>query len=419
MKGRTILATVFIAAAARIACAQADPVLVSNIVAVEAIRTGRTAPPVASRALAILHASIYDAVNGITRTHEPFFVSSAAPASASIEAAAVAAAYRALVVLFPDQRETFDNFRRTSLSRIPNGPHKEKGMTWGESVANQILAWRENDNADLVIPAPANSGPGSWVPTPPAFALYLLPQWGAVTPFAVPTNMFRPAGPPPLQSSEWAADYNEVKAYGGSSDSLRNPEQDSIAWFWADGAGTETPAGHWNQIAREVAVMFGNTLEQNARLFALLNVAMADAAICAWDAKYAFNFWRPITAIRNGDIDGNPATLPDPAWTPLIPTPPFPEYVSGHSTFSGAAAEVLRFFYGRDTVSFSIGSDLLPGVTRQFFSFSEAAAEAALSRLYGGIHFRSAIQDGLTAGLQIGEWTVTQTMQPKRNQSRR
>ena len=146
---------------------------------------------------------------------------------------------------------------------------------------------------------------------------------------------------------------------------------------------------------------------------------MADAAICAWDAKYAFHFWRPITAIRNGDTDDNSATLADSEWSPFIATPAFPEYVSGHSAFSGAAARVLTSFYGGDAVSFSIGSDFVADVKRQFHSFSEAAVEAAVSRLYGGIHFRSAIQDGLTAGLQIGEWTVTHTMETKQNRSRR
>lgn len=420
MKRRTLLACVFVCGAASSAGAQTDPVLASNVMAIDAIRTAGTPPPVASRALAILHASIYDAVNGIARTHEPFFVRSAGPASASLEAAAVSAAHRALVLLFPARSEAFDVFRQTWLSTIPNGPHKTTGIAWGELVANEIIAWRASDNADAAIPAPAYAGPGSWVPTPPSFASYLLPAWGGVTPFAMPSNaMFRPPGPPSLESAEWAADYNEVKAYGASVDSVRTSEQDLIALFWADGPGTETPPGHWNRIAREVAVTFGNTVEQNARLFALLNVAMADAAICAWDAKYAFHFWRPITAIRNGDTDDNSATLADSEWSPFIATPAFPEYVSGHSAFSGAAARVLTSFYGGDAVSFSIGSDFVADVKRQFHSFSEAAVEAAVSRLYGGIHFRSAIQDGLTAGLQIGEWTVTHTMETKQNRSRR
>jgi membrane-associated phospholipid phosphatase len=155
-------------------------------------------------------------------------------------------------------------------------------------------------------------------------------------------------------------------------------------------------------------------MQQNARLFALLNVAMADAAICAWDAKYHYNFWRPVTAIRMGNIDGNPETVPDPDWEPLIITPPFPDYISGHSTFSGAAAAVLSLFYRTPRLSFTTGTEsteLPPGTVRRFRGFLETAAEAALSRMYGGIHFRSANEDGLKSGLAIGGWTFTHTMQ--------
>jgi hypothetical protein len=278
---------------------------------------------------------------------------------------------------------------------------------------------RASDNSDAVVTPPAGGGPGAWVPTPPAFAAYLLPQWGWVAPFAMPAGAhFRPLGPPALDSVAYAEAYNEVKTLGGAA-SARTPEQSEIALFWADGAGTETPPGHWNSIAQTVAAERGNTMPQNARLFALLNVAMADAAICAWDAKYAFNFWRPVTAVRNGGADGNEATAADSTWTSFVVTPPFPDYVSGHSTFSGAAAKVLALFYGTDDIAFTTGSDFLPGVRRSFSRFSDAAAEAAISRLYGGIHYRFANQDGMAAGLEIGEWVVTQTMQPKGNRGRR
>ena len=184
-----------------------------------------------------------------------------------------------------------------------------------------------------------------------------------------------------------------------------------IALFWADGVGTETPPGHWNSIGQSIATAQGNTLEENARLFALLNIAMADAAICAWDAKYTFHFWRPVTAINFAEPGLN--------WMSFIVTPPFPEYVSGHSTFSGAAATVLPLFYSTEDMPFTTGSDFLPGVYRSFPTCLDAAEEAAVSRLYGGIHFRSANEDGLQAGISIGEWTDTHYLLPKNRRSRR
>jgi hypothetical protein len=398
----------------------ADTVTAWNSAALDSIRTNRTAPPIAARTLAILHIAMFDAVNGIARTHEPFFVESAVPASASREAAASAAAHRVLTALFPGDAAAFDELHQADRAAIPGSPHKARGLAWGAAVADRILVWRASDNSDALVSPPAGSGPGAWVPTPGVFAPYALPHWGFVAPFAMPAGThFRPSGPPALDTQQYADEYNEVKQWGAAAGSSRTAEHDQIAQFWADGAGTETPPGHWNSIARDVADRAGHTLEQNARLFALLNAAMADAAICAWDAKYRFNFWRPVTAIRNGDSDGNPLTAGDSAWGSFIATPPFPDYVSGHSTFSGAAARVLALFFGTDRVAFSSRSDFLPGVVRHFSSFSAAAAEAAISRLYGGIHYRSANQDGLTAGLQIGEWTFTNFLRPKDSRSRK
>lgn len=400
--------------------AHADVVTEWNTSALNAIRANKTPPPRASRALAMLHVSIYDAVNGIDRRHEAFLVPSDVPASASREAAASSAAHQVLVALFPTRAPDFDALHAAILAAISDGPQKDSGIAWGESVAAQVLAARANDGSEAVVDPPSGSGPGAWVPTPPAFAPYLLPQWAFVTPFTRPDiSQFRPAAPPDLPSDRYAVDYNEVKQLGAAVGSTRSPEQDLIALFWADGAGTETPPGHWNSIAQDVGAARGNTVEENARLFALLNVAMAEAAICAWDAKYAYNFWRPVTAIREGDADGNDATAGDPAWSSFIITPPFPDHVSGHSTFSGAASKVLALFYGTDDIAFTTGSDFLPGVLRHFDSFSAAASEAAISRLYGGIHFRSANDDGLASGLAVGEWTLTNYMQPKGNRSRK
>jgi len=391
--------------------AHADVVTEWNNASLDAIRDGHTPPPIASRSLAILHVSIYDAVNGIARTHEPYLVPSAVPASASREAAASAAAHQALVNLFPASTSSFDALHAAILAVIPDGPQKTAGIVWGEFVANQILAARANDRSDANVPPPGGSGPGVWVPTPPAFLPYLLPQWGFVMPFGMTSSsQFRPPGPPSLDSQRYAADYDEVKELGAAVGSTRTEDQTEIALFWADGAGTETPPGHWNSIAQTIATAQSNTLEENARLLALLNIAMADAATCAWDAKYTFHFWRPVTAIAFAEPELN--------WMSFIVTPPFPDYVSGHSTFSGAAATVLALFYGTDDLPLTTGSDFLPGVYRSFATCLDAAEEAAMSRLYGGIHFRSANEDGLQAGISIGEWTATHYLQPKGNRSR-
>jgi PAP2 superfamily len=392
--------------------ANGDVVTDWNTAALNAIRADRTSPPIASRSLAILHVSIYDSVNGIARTHEPYLVQSSAAASASREAAASAAAHKVLVNLFPAAVSSFDALHAAILAGIPNGPQKTAGIVWGEFVANQILAARANDGSNAIVPPPGGSGPGVWVSTPPAFAPYLLPQWGFVVPFGMSSSsQFRPPGPPSLDSEQYAADYNEVKELGAAVGSTRTQEQTQIALFWADGAGTETPPGHWNGIAQIIAAGQGNTLEENARLFALLNIAMADAAICAWDAKYTFHFWRPVTAINFAE--------PDLIWASFIVTPPFPDYVSGHSTFSGAAATVLALFYGTEDLPFTTGSDSLSGVYRSFPTCLDAAEEAAVSRLYGGIHFRSANEDGLQAGISIGEWTDNHYLQLKSNHSRK
>jgi hypothetical protein len=382
-----------------------------NNAALDAIRADRTAPPIASRSLAIVHVAIYDAVNGIARTNEPYLVPSAVPSSASRIAAASAAAHQALISLFPNHTSTFDAFHAAILAGIPNGPQKTNGITWGEFVATQILAARAIDGSNAIVQPPGGSGPGVWIPTPPAFLPYLLPQWGFVVPFGMTSSsQFRPPGPPLLDSQRYAADYEEVKQLGADVGSTRTEDQTEIALFWADGAGTETPPGHWNSIAQTIAASRGTTLEQNARLFALLNIAMADAAICSWDAKYTYHFWRPVTAIAFAEPQLN--------WMSFIVTPPFPDYTSGHSTFSAAAATVLPLFFGTEDLPFTTGSDFLPGVFRSFSTCQDAAEEAALSRIYGGIHFRSASEDGLQAGSSIGEWTFTNYLLPKGNHSR-
>jgi membrane-associated phospholipid phosphatase len=400
---------------ARAFAAHADIVTDWNEVALRAIKTDQTPPPLASRALAILHTAIYDAVNGITRSHEPYLVSDEPWGEASVEAAALAAGHFVLVQLYPAQQATFDAVYHNGLGATDDTPTQRAGIAWGESVANAILAVRANDGSAEVAAYVPGSRPGDWQPTPPAFAPALLPQWPRVKPWAMTSgSQFRPPGPPALASASYVLDFNLTKQFGSKDSRSRTAEQTASVFFWADGAGTVTPPGHWNVIAREVAAQWGNTMEQNARLFALLNIAEADAAILAWDCKYAYSFWRPITAIHAAARDGNSATNPDPAWTPLLVTPPFPEYISGHSTFSGAAATVLRVFFGADRIRFVTTSEDLPGVSRSYNSFWDAALEAGLSRILGGIHFMSANLQGLRCGARLGTYVMDHFLEERR-----
>jgi hypothetical protein len=302
-----------------------------------------------------------------------------------------------------------------SLATLPEGPNKDAGIEVGNRIADEMLAWRANDGAKIGVQYTPDTQPGDWQRTFPDFFPPLLPQWPNVTPFLMSSpSQFRPGPPPALNSAEYAAAVDDVMRLGALDSTERTQGQTEIALFWADGAGTSTPAGHWNQIAADVAIAKGSSFSENAQLFSQLNLAMADAGIACWDAKYAYNVWRPIDAIRKADTDGNDLTVADPEWTPLLRTPPFPTYTSGHSTFSGVAEVVLAIFFGSN-VSFTSRSDSHSGFTqrplatsqiftRSFTSFAEAAeaAEAASrSRIFGGIHFVFDSQSGLTVGRQI------------------
>jgi hypothetical protein len=392
----------------------ADVVIQWNNLLLDAFRTTSLNPPLASRALAIVHLAVYDAVNAIDRTHKPYLVSPVAPPKASIEAAAVGAAHRAMVSLFPGLSATFDAALTANLATIPDGPSENAGLALGRSVADQILAHRANDGSvNTLPPFLGGTDPGDWRPTPPANAPGLLPNYPNVTPFAMTSgSQFSPDGIPALDSAEYAAALNEVKDLGSATSATRTADQTAIALFWANGGGTSTPPGHLNRIAQIVAEARGTTLVQNARLFALLNLAEADAAISCWDTKFATNFWRPVTGIRLADTDGNDATAADPSWLPLIVTPPFPSYSSGHSTFSGAAQAVLTSFFGTDNVTFTLPSEN-PGVgDRTFTSFSQASLESANSRLYGGIHWSFDNIDGLAQGNALGAYVFANFLRP-------
>jgi hypothetical protein len=402
--------------------AHADVVTVWNEATLDGIRARNTSPPAAARNLAILHVAIYDAVNGILRTHEQYLVKGHAPVNASIEAAATTSARTVLVALYPADKATFESIDSSILNRIPPGEAKERGMAWGKGVADQILAARANDGSTATAPWPDSEEPGQWRPTISFVGVVrpaLLPLWGQVTPFALRSGaQFRPPAPPRLDGRRYAVELNQVQRIGALDSTARTVDQTEIAQFWGYGPGTATPPGHWNQIAQVVGTSQGNSLARNARMFALLNIALADAAIVSWDCKYVYNYWRPITAIQLADTDGNPATSADPAWMPLLPTPPFPEYTSGHSTFSGAAAVVLATFFRTDRIAFSVGSDDMPGVVRFYDSFSDAALESGMSRIYGGIHFMSANLYGLFSGWQTGAYVARHSLRPKNGHPR-
>ena len=385
---------------------RADVVIDWNNVALNAIRTDKTPPPKSSRALACVHVAMFDAVNsGTGAPYQPYLVEvPGAFLAISPEAAAASAAHAALVDLFPAQKSTFDAALAASLAAIPDGPMKTSGIQWGASVAAQIMDSRHDDGSATARPYEAPTGANWWTRTPPALADPLLPNWPYVTPWAMTSGeQFRQGPPPPSTTSEYTAAFREVRKLGHANSPYRTAEQTQIALFWADGGGTVTPPGHWFVIAQGISRDHHLSLIDNARLFALLGIAVADAAVVSWDQKYHYSEWRPVTGIQHADVDGNPFTAAEPTWTPLIATPPFPSYTSGHSTFSAASAKILELFFGTDAIPFTTTSDGLPGVTRSFTSFSQAAEEAGQSRIYGGIHWQFDNQAGLASGRALAE----------------
>ena len=385
---------------------------------------GGTTPLVITRVAAIVQAAVFDAMNGIDRRYTPIHVPPAGPAGASRDAAAVQAAYATLVQLYPLQKSTLDARLAVSLTSIgarESSAAIASGIAWGQTVADAILAWRSTDG--FTPPPPpflGGMGVGMWRPTPPAFAPGAGPQFAYMTPWVIGAPaQFRPAGPPAQTSARYAADFNETKTMGSLSSSTRTSDQTIFAWFWA----SSTASYLWNNVAlslieRTQRESDGDSRDQhrsstleNARLLALLNLAIADAAIGCWDAKYTYVFWRPVTAIPLAATDSNPATTADPAWMPLFATPAHPEYPSGHSCVSGAAGVVLGNHFG-ERIRFHVTSDVMPGVVRQFDSFSAALEEVKNARVFAGIHFRSATNDGQTLGASVGEYVLNNAMQP-------
>jgi membrane-associated phospholipid phosphatase len=386
----------------------------------KAIQTAGTNPVVSSRNAAIMEASVFDAVNGVKGKYTPIHVTPAAPKGTSARAAAVQAAYASLVQLYPSQTSTFDAARTNSLNAIlaiSGGDNRQQGiqdavsagLLWGQQVADQIWAWRSTDGfSSVVSPYLGGSAVGQWRPTPPGFLPGALPQFATMTPWVLASpSQFRPAGPQVLTSQQYATDLNETKLMGSATSLVRTVDQTLLAKFWQSASATY----FWNSVALELVAREDMPLIEHAHLFGELNVAIADAVIANWDAKYYYSFWRPVTAIALADTDGNPATEADPTWVPLITTPNFPEYPSAHSTFSSAGTTVLANFFGANT-PFSVDSFAMPGVTRSFASFDDALTELVNARVFGGIHFRSSCKDGQTLGTAVGTYVLQNAFLP-------
>ncbi|MFI5454708.1 MAG: dockerin type I domain-containing protein [Isosphaerales bacterium] len=399
-----------------------DVVIAWDRALIDAIRADQLSVGPASRAMAMVMGSVYDAVNDIDHAHAVYLTNATVPATTSAVASASTAAYDVLVALFPDQKAHFDATLAESLATVPNGPARSDGMALGQQVAAAMLAWRVNDgsNADPVYKV--GTAPGQWQPTPPDYTIAWGPAWGQVKPFGVPSaSDFQPPPPPALNSPEYTAAYNQVMSLGAVNSTTRTADQTQIADFWAyDASVFGPPVVHYNQVTETLALQQHNSLDQDARLFALVDISMADAGISAWDAKYTYAFWRPVTAIQQGNSDGNPNTAGDPSWMPLgAPgdgiranfSPAFPAYISGHATFGGAMFQTLTDFYGTDNLSFTLTSDELPGVTRNYTSFSQAAQENAQSRIYLGIHWQFDATNGIAVGDAIGNYVSQHLLQ--------
>lgn len=388
---------------------QANAVVHWNGIAAEAFApTQGTNALAQSRTFAILHASIHDALNAIDRRYRPHTPGLVAAPKASADAAVAAAAREVLVRLVPDQAALVETAYGRALMNVREGQARTAGIATGQAAAWATLNRRQNDGADaatqpLYVP---RSGAGEYQFTAP-FDFAGLPGWGRVQPFVIDLKEHALEGPLALTSTRYARDVAEVQEIGHATSRTRTAEQSEIAAFWYE----DSPLG-WNRIANTVVRQRGLDNWEAARVFALLHFAMADGFIAGFDEKYKHRFWRPVTAIHAAASDGNAQTQPDPAWQPMLLTPPVPDYPSTHTVLGWAAAEVLGELLG-ERVRYSATSLTLPGVTREYRGFAQAAQENGLSRLYAGIHFRHAIQDGRRQGRGIGR-AVADALPPVR-----
>jgi hypothetical protein len=385
--------------------APADVVTEWNIKAGEIVVEAKLGAPPANRVLAIVHTAVYEAANAITRRYPASGLQLEAAPGASVEAAVAAANLATLAKLVPSHQAAIDTAYVAAWARIADGPAKIAGTAVGDKAAAAILAVRADDGATTGETYRPHTTAGVYVPT----VIPAVPHWAQRKPWVMTSpSQFRPGPPPKLTSALWARDYDEVKTLGGKSSTRRTAEQTEIARFWE---ATLPPIYHG--VVRSVANVPGREVTQNARLFAAVTQAMDDALIAVFDAKYHYNFWRPVTAIRNGDIDGNEVTERDPSWTPFIDTPMHPEYPCAHCIISGAVGTVLQVEIGTGPMpTLTTTSSSAQGAARSWTNIDDFMQEVANARVYDGVHYRNSTEVGMAMGKQIGALVAAKYLQP-------
>jgi PAP2 superfamily len=385
--------------------ARADVVTDWNVKAGEIVVEARLGPPPANRVLAIVQTAVYEAVNAITKRYPAGGLKLEAAPGASVEAAVAAANRATLAQLVPAQQAAIETTYQAALATVADGPAETTGITVGEQAAAAILALRIDDGASTVETYRPYTAAGVYVPT----VIPAVPQWPQRKPWLMTSPaQFRPGPPPALTSAVWARDYNEIKALGGKNSTHRTAEQTEIARFWE---ATLPPIYHG--VVRSVATVPGREVTQNARLFMAVTQATDDALIAVLDAKYHYNFWRPVTAIRNGDIDGNDATDRDPSWTPFIDTPMHPEYPCAHCIVSATVGTVLRAEIGTGPMpTLTTTSVTAKGAARSWTTIDDFMQEVAEARICDGVHYRTSTEVGTAMGRQIGELAAARYLRP-------
>ncbi len=396
--------------------AQEDVILQWNRVLMETVRTPGQHPatimPV--RSYAIMHAAMFDAVNSIDGGHTPYLTDVPGSPNASIEAAAAQAAHDVLAALYPTRLGVFDAELAISLQGIEQY-RAEQGIRVGQIVAERLLAARANDGWNVTPPAYSlPSTPGNWQPTPPANAAAQFTHYPSVLPFAITSNsQFAPNAPPAMTSAQYATDFNEVKEIGSVNSATRTADQTKVAQLWA---GVNTPTNFlfvWNNVARSVSEARGITTVEKARLFALINMSLHDALQTTFASKFQHGLWRPVTAIRRADEDGNANTTADPAWSSLVGSPPYPSYPGNMAGIGTSQSTMLALFFGRDDIAFQHTWEGAGGATRSYTSFGAMANEEARARVYGGIHFTFDNVAGQSVGTSVANYIFATVMRPR------